>query len=1129
MSNFVHLHTHSHYSLLDGLGKIPDLVRRAKELGMDALALTDHGVMYGAIEFYKECRKQGIKPIIGVEAYLAPRRMEDKVSKVDTKPYHLILLAKNKAGYQNLLQITTQAHLTGHYYRPRIDKVFLKKHSQGLIGLSACFFGEIPQLVISGKWQEAQEKIKEYQEIFGPQNFYLELQDHPELKEQNLANVGLLKLARETNTPLVATGDIHYIYPQDREAHEVLLAVQTGKDFDDESRMTLREANLSMRPPEELKKVFSYAPEAITNTVKIADACQLDLKFDHPILPKFPVPQGFSAKTLLEKQVQEGLKKRFPQITNEIKYRIDYELETIEKTRFEDYFLIVADYVNFAKSQRIVVGPGRGSAPGSLVSYCLNITDLNPLEYDLFFERFLNPERIAPPDIDLDFADNRRDEVIKYISQKYSAANVAQIITFGTMASRGSVRDTGRALGMAYGDVDKIAKLIPFGLTLKQTLETVSELRDLYSRDPSVKKLLDMAQKLEGVARHASTHAAGIVISQDPLVNHVPLQYSPRGLGEIITQYAMNDLEAVGLIKMDILGLANLSILENAIRIIKKTQGVTIDFAHLPLSDIKTFELLARAETTGVFQLESDGMKRYLKELKPSEFEDIIAMVALYRPGPMRLIPDYIAGKHGKKVYYLHPKLEPILKRTYGIAVYQEQVLQIARDLAGFTLGEADILRKAIGKKIRKLLMKQEEKFVQGAIKNGVSKSIAAKLFHFIEPFAEYGFNRAHAACYAMIAYQTAYLKTHFPQEFMAALLTSEQNNLDKLSIATAEAERMKLKVLPPDVNESFVDFGVVKDTSNIRFGLAAIKNVGRAAAEAIYEERKNNGPFENLESFLKRLGTKILNKKIIEALAKAGALDRFGERNQILMNMENILKFLSGDRKTESSNQMGLFGKTEVPMAVLRLAQIDAASKKQKLSWEKELLGMYVSEHPLKDYEDTLKTYARPISEISPQEGRSVKVAGIITTIQKILTRSKEPMLFATLEDTSGRTEILVFPKVLKKDLFIWRQDNIVLIEGQTNTKDGQLKIIARSIQEVNLTTKNQQLNLLLPQNVSKVRLYQIKAVLENYPGEIPVILKIAQNGSFKEIKTKAKVDTCPKLIQELGELLESANVAII
>jgi len=1134
MSNFVHLHTHSHYSLLDGLGKIPELVSRAKELGMDTLAITDHGVMYGVIDFYKKCQEENIKPIIGIEAYVAPRRMVDKVPKIDSSPYHLILLAKNQTGYKNLLYLTTQAHLVGHYYRPRIDKEILKTHADGLIAASACFFGEIPQAIMKKSWKEVVKLAENYLAIFGKDNFYLELQDHPEIPDQEKVNLGLKKLSKELNIPLICTGDIHYIKPEDRDAHEVLLAVQTGKDFDDETRLSLKETNLSMRSPLEMEKIFGQA--ICENTVKLAEKCDLKFEFGKPILPEFPLPKEETTKTYLEKLAWEGLKERYPEVTEELKTRLKYELKTIEKTNFEDYLLIVSDYVNFAKKNGILVGPGRGSAAGSLVCYALKITDIDPIEYKLLFERFLNPERIAPPDIDLDFADNRRDEVLQYISHKYGSDKVAQIITFGTMASRGSVRDTGRALGMTYSDVDKIAKLIPFGLTLDQSLEAVDELKDLYNQDASVKKLLDMAKRLEGVARHASTHAAGIVISREPLVNCVPLQYAPRGEQEIITQYAMNEIEAIGLIKMDILGLANLSIMGNALRIIRKTQGKQIDIDNLPLDDKKTYELLSAAKTTGVFQLESDGMKRYLKELKPSEFDDIIAMVALYRPGPIELIPDYIAGKHGKKkIEYLHPKLEPILRDTYGIAVYQEQVLQIARNIAGFSLGEADILRKAVGKKIKKLLMEQEIKFVQGAVKNHVSRAVAEKLFTFIEPFAEYGFNRAHATSYAKIAYQTAYLKTHFPQEFMAALLTSEQNNLDKLAVAIAECERIGIQVLPPEINESFVEFGVVVERGNIRFGMAAIKNVGEGVTEAIVEERKANGPYKNLEDFLLRLGSGVLNKKVIESLAKAGALDHFAERNQILASMETILKFISSKNENKDKTQMGLFGGEEIHRGKLILTKIEPAPKKQRLAWEKELLGMYVSEHPLKGLESQLKKHANPIAEIKSNPNGKIKIAGIISTIQKILTKANEPMLFCTVEDTSAKLEVLVFPKVLQKDNLIWQTDNIVLIEGHTNTKDGQLKLIAEKAQEIVLKEMDaetfesaEKLVITLKKNASKNLLEEIKKVLLDHPGIIPVYLKLPKNGEYSEIKTKTTVAISKELIEALGLLVGKENIDI-
>jgi len=1138
MSNFVHLHTHSHYSLLDGLGKIPEIVSRVKELGMDAMAITDHGAMYGVIEFYKKCQEAGIKPIIGVEIYIAPRRMFDKQPKIDTNPYHLILLAKNEIGYKNLLYLVTKSYLEGHYYKPRIDKELLKDHAEGLIGSTACIMGEIPRAILNSSWEKVIETTKIYLDIFGEENFYLELQDHPEVPEQIKVNEGLKKLAKELKIPLIATCDIHYIKPEDREPHEVLLAVQTGKDYDDESRMTLKEVNLSIRSPEEMEKIFGK--EICQNTVEIAEKCNLEFEFGKPIFPYFELPKSETSKSYLEKLAWKGLEDRYDKATPELKERLRYELDTIEKTHFEDYLLIVADYVKFAKDNRILVGPGRGSAAGSLVCHSLGITDLDPIKYNLLFERFLNPERIAPPDIDLDFADARRDEVIKYIADKYGHDKVAQIITFGTMASRGSVRDTGRALGMAYSDVDKIAKLIPFGLTLDQSFEAVDELKDLYSQDEQVKKLLDMARRLEGVARHASTHAAGIVISREPLLNYVPLQYSTRGDEEIITQYSMNDIEAIGLIKMDILGLANLTIMGNCLRIVRKTRKLEIDIDNLPLKDEKTFDLLARAQTVGVFQLESDGMRRYLKELKPTVFDDIIAMVALYRPGPMEYIPDYIGGKHGKKeVNYLHPKLKDILGDTYGIAVYQEQVLQIARHIAGFSLGEADILRKAVGKKIKKLLMEQQVKFVSGATKNGVSRQVAEKLFHFIEPFAQYGFNKAHATCYAKIAYQTAYLKAHFPQEYMAALLTSEQNNLDKLSIAISECERMKIKVLAPDINESFVEFGVVPATGNIRFGLAAIKNVGVGASLAIVEERKINGPYRNFEEFLQRLGSSVLNKKVIESLAKAGALDSFSDRSEILSGIDLVIKFLSDLSKKNNqkgADQPDLFANiaSKPEKGKLVLPEVTPISKKQKLAWEKELLGMYVSEHPLKDFSDLIREQGTPISQISEANvEKKVKIAGIISSIKKIITKSNEPMAFVLIEDETAKIEILVFPKVLKNNILVWQVNNIITVTGRVNNKDGVLKIIAEASHPLDgpkAKTPENPSNFIieLSGGLKKEELLKIKKILEEFPGDLKVILKLTRSSGTQELKTKTQVAASPKLQQKLKELLPGIKIVL-
>ena len=1134
MSKFVHLHTHSHYSLLDGLAKIPDIVSRAKQLGMDSLALTDHGVMYGAIEFYKECLKQEIKPIIGVEAYISPRGMQEKEGKIDASPFHLILLCENEKGYQNLLKIVSLSHLEGFYYKPRIDKKTLAKYAEGIIASSACLKGEIPNLAVTKNAKSAEKALLEYLEIFGNQNFFLEVQSHPELEKQKIANKIMVDLAKKHKVGLIATNDIHYLNKDDAEAQDVLLCVQTGKFVSDTDRMSMKEngkfLDISMRSPEEMAKDFDYLPEAIENTVKVAERCQMKIELGRFIFPKLESPDGSTPEERLKKICADNLADKYPELTPEIKERLDFELRTIDKMGFANYMLVVADYTNFAKTQGISTNT-RGSAAGSIVSYLTGITDVEPLQYGLLFERFLNPERISWPDVDLDISDRRRADLISYVTQKYGADKVAQIITFGTIAARNGIRDTGRVLGMSYTDLDKIAKLIPMGLTLKESLDMVDELKTSYQKDPAIKKLFDLAQKIEGVARHASIHAAGVVITDKPLTEYIPLQIASKGEKSIVSQYEMHALEDLGLVKMDFLGLANLTIIDDTLRIIRKTKNEEVDINHIPLDDKDTYKLLSAGKSSGVFQLEGDGMKRYLKELRPGNIKDVMAMVSLYRPGPMELIPQYIAGKHGRReITYIHPKLKPILEETFGVAVYQEQILRIAQDICGFSLGQADILRKAIGKKIKKLLMEQKEKWVEGAIKNGTSRKVAEKLFEFVEPFSRYGFNKAHAASYALVAYKTAYLKTHYPSEFMAAWMTSEEGrDIEKITFALNEAQNMGIKVLPPDVNESFVDFGVIASTGDISYAFASIKNVGRGASEAIVEERKVNGKFQDFESFLTRLGSKVLNKKIIDALAKTGALDQFAERNQIILNIENILKFLTGTSKEMSANQMGLFGTSKETAQKLQLATVAPATKKEKLAWEKELLGMYVSEHPLKGMEKSLKTFANPINQIAPTEGKQVKVAGIITATSKILTRSKESMLFATLEDTSARTEVLVFPKILQKDSAVWATNNIVLVEGRTNTKDGALKIIAQSIKEITLlplTPDKDQLEITLPRQAKKDILLKIKTILEGFPGLTPVILKAPQNGGFTEIKTKTKVGKTDELIKQLGELLGEENI---
>lgn len=1137
--SFVHLHTHSHYSLLDGLAKIDDLIAKAKECRMPALALTDHGNMYGAMEFYQKCLKAGIQPIIGCEIYVAPRKNTDKDPKIDTKPYHLTLLVKNEIGYKNLLKIVTNAHLHGFYYKPRTDKDYLKRHSDGLIALSGCIVGEIPRLA-AGRGDGAPKAIEWHQKTFGKDNFFLEIQPH-DIPAQAEVNRALIELSRKTGAPLVATNDIHYVNREDKDAHEVLLAVNTGKNLEDEKRLSFKECDLSMNTPEEMEKIFQRTPEALANSLKIARRCSLKMRFGELILPYFSIPEGQTAFEYLSKKAQKGFEGKYPSATEEQKQRLVYELQVIKKTGFASYFLIVADFVNWAKKNGIAVGPGRGSAAGSIVSYSLGITAIEPLGYGLLFERFLNPARIAPPDIDLDFSDDRRAEVIEYITEKYGKTKVAQIITFGVMKARLSIRDVTRSLGYPYELGDRIAKQIPMGLTLQQALAANPELKKIYENEEDAKRVIEMSQKLEGVVRHASTHAAGVVISKESLTEYVPLQYGTHDK-LITTQYPMFDLEAIGLLKIDVLGLANLTIMKNACRIIRQVYRQNIDVDSLPLDDPAAFELLSRGDTVGVFQLESEGMRHYIKELQPERLKDIIAMVALYRPGPIKYIPEYILGKKGLRIPdYLHPKLEPILKDTYGIAVYQEQVLQIAREVAGFSYGEADILRKAIGKKIKKLLAEQKKLFIQKASAQGISHAIARKIFEFIEPFASYGFNKAHATCYAMIAYQTAYLKAHFPECFLAALLTSEQNNLDKVAVAIAEAERLGIKVLAPDINESFVEFGVAG--KDIRYGLEAIKNVGEGVAENIVAERQKNGPYASLEDFLLRHEGQTLNKKVIEALAKAGALDGLGERNAILCGIQEILTFIKS--KKDHAGQTDLFaGKLEVARKKLVLPEIEAAAEKQRLAWEKEFLGIYISSHPLADFKPILSRQKIQIKALNEKmTGKQVKVMGIITQCKKIVTKNNQQMMFCRLEDLSANTEVIVFPRTLDENPTVWRAENVVAISGKINTKDGQVKIIANQAVEasdrqkfadfladsVAVAPEPPRLIIQIERDIKKEILDKIKTVLEANPGRSPVELKVAQNGGYQSKIVRTRVEIRAELIEDLEKILGKGKVRTV
>lgn len=1173
--DFAHLHLHSHYSLLDGLSKIPDLVAKAKQQGVKALALTDHGVMYGAIEFYSECRSHDIKPIIGNEVYITQGKLTDReLRRGEKNYYHLTLLAKDFEGYVNLMQLTTEAHLKGFYYRPRIDHDILKKHSRGLVCMSGCLTGELHRTILGGDLEEAKRIALWHKGVFGD-DYYFELQYHPNIPEQQRVNDALIALSQELGIPLVVTTDSHYLNRDDQEAHETLLCIQTGSQITEANRFSMKGEFFDLKDPQEIIEAFKHVPEAIENTMRIAHKCNLEIPMGGPILPPFELPEGETIDSFFDKQIQIGLEKRFGgSVPPEVLRQVAFEQSVIEQVDYKSYFLIVADFVNWAKEQGILVGPGRGSAAGSMVSYVLGITSVDPIKYGLVFERFLNPERIEPPDIDIDFADDRRHEVIDYVTEKYGRSRVANIITFGTMASRAAVRDTGRALGMSYSEVDRIAKMIPppqqgKHIPLVRHIEDIAELRESYQNDPKVKKLLDLSQRLEGTIRHASTHAAGVVIGDKDLTYYTPLQYSPTGDQVITTQYSMYPIGNLGLLKIDFLGLKNLTIIKNALRIIRKTKDIEIDLDKIPFDDEKVFELLREGSTSGVFQLEGEGMTRYVKELQPTVFNDIAAIIALFRPGPIELIPEFIARKRGrKKIEYLHPKLESILKDTYGIAVFQEQVLQIARDLCGFTLSEADVLRKAIGKKIPKLLAEQKEKFINGAISNGISRAVADKLFDFIEPFALYGFNRAHTTSYAVISYWTAYLKAHFPNAFMAALMTSDQQDLDKIAQYINECEKMGLKVSPPSVNKSFTDFAVVRDTGEIVFGLNAIKNVGRKVSDAIVDERKEISDYQNLTDFIKRVGRDVTNRKTMESLILGGALDEFDDRKVLLNNLDTILTFASDYYRRQDSSQEVLFGEAEIGGSDrIHLSASETATDQERLDWEREYLGTFVSQHPLKEIMPKLQGKVKPIGQLSNlDDNASGRIVGIVTRVQQVLTRQGEPMLFVNLQDLSGIAEVIVFPKVLEKTKSLWERGKILLVSGRINIKEtaenqgdeivvvAEPKLLASAAVEVNdesvlkidrivanksdypLAASSLPINeerapnfqyvdnnllIKLPRSFGNGELDQLKRLLDRYPGEFPVILELFSRGEWQRVATSARAGQVDELKKELTNIL--------
>lgn len=1061
MSDFIHLHTHSEFSLLDGLGKLDHLIERAKSFGMDSLALTDHGSMYGSFKFYLKAKMAGINPILGVETYVARRSRFDKEAKIDTDPYHLVLLAENETGYKNLLKLVSHAHLEGYYYKPRIDWELLTKHHEGVICLSACLAGQVSQNLLQDKYDEAKKVAQQYSELFGKDHYYIELQKHPAIPECDQVNEGLVKISRELGLPLVATNDIHYVDPDDAEAQEILLCVQTQHTIVEKDRplSMLSSPDFYMRSPQEMKELFAQYPEAIENTVKIANRCSITLQVGKWILPTYPLGPDETPEEHLRKLINERVVKKYSKITKEIEDRIEYELDIIKTKGYATYFLIVQDFINWAKNNGIAVGPGRGSAAGSIITYILNITGIDPLYFKLPFERFLNPFRPSAPDIDLDFADDRRDEVIAYVTQRYGDDKVAQIITFGTMEAKGAVRDGGRALGMPYAGPDRISKMIPVGfqgnaMTIEKALEQSPDLARAYQTEPETKRLLDVAKKLEGVARHSSVHAAGVVIADKPLVEYAPLQREAKG-DRIITQYDMYTIgeDGVGLLKMDFLGLRNLTIISQALLYIEQVKGIRVDLSSIPLDDAKTYEMLSLGETTGVFQLESAGMRRYIKELKPTTIFDLMAMVALFRPGPMQTIPEFIKRKHNPEfITYPDPRLKEVLQQSYGIIAYQDDVLLTAITLAGYTWGDADKLRKAVGKKIAVEMKKQHEKFVEGCVKGGISTKKAEEIWTLIEPFAGYGFNKAHAACYAMIAYQTAYLKANYQVEYMTAVLSAESRantgpvRDEKITSIIAECRRMNIDILPPNINKSHVEFTI--EENKIRFGLSAIKNVGTAAIESILSARKTDGTFTNLVDFMNHVDLSKVNSKTLESLIKAGAMDSFGKKSAQLAALPRILEDAHRQRKAVSQGQVGLFdGEESEAVHATVLPDIAEITPEQLLTYEKEFLGFYLTSHPLEPLRELLEgDDIVPLSEInSSKVGQRLTIAGIVVNVKRIVTKAgNKEMAFVKLEDFTHSIEIVVFPKIYAITANMWVNDTVVRVSGKVDEKEDRLTMLA-------------------------------------------------------------------------------------
>ncbi|WLD29727.1 DNA polymerase III subunit alpha [Clostridioides difficile] len=1184
--DFAHLHVHTEYSLLDGFSRVKKLIKRAKELNMSSIAITDHGCMFGVIDFYKTAIEEGIKPIIGCEVYTAARGLRDKDPNYDKYQGHLVLLAKNMEGYKNLIKIVSTSYVEGFYYKPRVDMEELRKHCEGIIALSACLAGDVARALMNRNYEKAKKFAIDYRDIFGEENFFLEIQDH-NLPEQREVNSGLVKLSKELGIPLVATNDVHYVNKEDSKIHDVLMCIQMGKTVNDPNRMRFGSDEFYLKSREEMEELFPYALEAIDNTVKIADMCNVEFDFNTIHLPKYDVPDGYTPETYLRELCFNGLKERYDNPDSEILDRLNYELDVIEKMGYVEYFLIVWDFINFSKENNIIVGPGRGSAAGSIVAYTLKITDIDPIKYSLLFERFLNPERISMPDIDIDFCYERREEVIDYVKRKYGDDHVAQIITFGTMGAKAAIRDVGRVLDIGYNKVDKIAKEIPFalGMTIDKALDTNPNLKDLYDQEPETKEIINISKQIEGMLRHASTHAAGVVISKNPVDEYVPLY---KHQDAITTQFTMTTLEELGLLKMDFLGLRTLTVIRDALDLIEKNRTIknyteNIDFSKMDYDDPKVYEMLSSGNTLGVFQLESAGMRSFMKQLKPDNFEDIVAGISLFRPGPMDSIPAYIKNKSNPKdVTYLHEKLKPIMEVTYGCLVYQEQVMQVVRDLGGYSYGRSDLVRRAMSKKKMDVMEEERQYFIHGkfdedgnieiagCVRNGVEEEIANKIFDDMIDFARYAFNKSHAAAYGVLAYETAYLKTYYPVEFMAALITSVMGNTDKVVEYIRECKALDIDVLPPDINKSFSKFSVEGD--NIRFGLAAVKNVGVNIINNIIDERESNGLFIDLVDLVKRLDQKDTNKRVIESLIKCGAFDNISENRASLMaGYETLLESVSMDRKKNVQGQISLFdafGDSEEDsdfQQIYNLPKRPEYEERERLNLEKEVLGMYVSGHPLSQFEKELQEKTSidngKLNSLKEDEESYIQMnetdaimGGMIVNKTIKTTKRNEIMAFIELEDLYGAIEIIVFPQLLQKYNVILNEDNIIYVKGTLSIKEGEnAKLIAREIKDIkdNTDFEAKKYNSVRTKNVQNVKLesgkklylkidsmsdtdttYSIIEIAKQYPGNDSIYLYPMDeniNGKRKAYKmTGVSTFICDEFVNNLERLLPKDNIKI-